>query len=230
MKTIGVLGGISPQATMDFEARLHAVAQQLIPQEGNRGYPPLVVYYHRNAPVVIDEHSLPLFPIQPDPAFLDAARRLGTWADFLVITANAPHLLQPAIEEAAGKPVLSMVTLVLDAVRQRGWTRVGLLGLGEPRVYQQPLEALGLAYEILPAAERAPLDQAIIALMEGRADAGTQAVARTAVASLRTRGVDGVVLGCTEIPLLLQDDAQAPDLINPIGLLAEAAVRRALAD
>lgn len=44
MKTIGVLGGLGPQATMDFEARMHTVAQQLIAQYGNSGYPPIVVY------------------------------------------------------------------------------------------------------------------------------------------------------------------------------------------
>ena len=47
MKTIGVLGGLGPQATMDFEARVHAVSRRLIPGRGNGGYPPMVVYYHR---------------------------------------------------------------------------------------------------------------------------------------------------------------------------------------
>jgi aspartate/glutamate racemase len=41
MKTIGVLGGIGPQATMDFEQRLHQAPQRLIPRRGNSGYPPL---------------------------------------------------------------------------------------------------------------------------------------------------------------------------------------------
>jgi aspartate racemase len=224
MKTIGVLGGISPQATMDFEQRLHAVAQRLIPQRANSGYPPLVVYYHRGAPVLAEDQGRRL-----DPRFLDAARRLGAWADFLVVTANAPHLHLPAIEQAAGRPVLSMVALAVDEVRRLGWARVGLLGLGDPLVYRQPLDQLGLAHETLSATERAPLDAAIFALMEGRVDAAARAVARTAVATLRARPVDGVILGCTEIPLLLGEEAEAPDLLSPLALLAEAAVRAALA-
>jgi aspartate racemase len=229
MKTIGVLGGISPQATMDFEQRFHAVAQRRIPQRGNLGYPPLVVYYHRGAPVLVDEQGHPLVPRQLDPRFLDAARRLGAWADFLVITANGPHLFLPEIEQAAGRPVLSMVALALDEVRRRGWTRIGLLGLGDPLVYRQPLDELGLAHETLNEPERAPLDAAIIALMEGRVDPAARAVARAAVATLRARPVDGVILGCTEIPLLLGAAAAAPDLLSPLDLLAEAAVRAALA-
>lgn len=70
------------------------------------------------------------------------------------------------------------------------------------------------------------LDQAIQKLSAGLETAQDRAVAREAVQLLRTRGVDGIILGCTEIPLLLQEEAD--DLINPLQLLAEAAVRHAL--
>src|SRR5262245_25688586 len=108
MKTIGVLGGIGPQATMDFEARLHAASRCLIPANANGGYPPLVVAYLRHPPIVADESGRPVPPLRPDPRLLDTARRLGAWADFLVITSNGMHKLQPAIQEAAGRPLLSM--------------------------------------------------------------------------------------------------------------------------
>ena len=72
------------------------------------------------------------------------------------------------------------------------------------------------------------LDQAIIALMAGRVSPETSALALQAVDELRTRGVDGIIPGCTEIPLLLGGAAQAPDLLNPIQLLAEAAVKFAM--
>ena len=100
MKTIGVLGGLGPQATMDFEARVHVVSQRLIPGRGNQGYPPMVVYYHRRTPVVTTEDRAPLRPLQLDPLLLDAARRLGEWVDLLVITSNGVHRLQREIEEA----------------------------------------------------------------------------------------------------------------------------------
>ena len=62
MKTIGVLGGAGPQATMDFEARFHAVSQRLLPQRGNSGYPPMIVYYYRSLPMLVDEQNRPLEP------------------------------------------------------------------------------------------------------------------------------------------------------------------------
>jgi aspartate racemase len=228
MKTIGVLGGVGPQATMDFEARVHSAAQRLVPQHLNGGYPPMVVYYCRHAPVLVTETGTPKLPIRPDPRLFEAAKALGRLADFLVVTSNGVHLFQREIEQAAGRRVVSMVEATVAEVRRRGWKRVGVLGLGEPVVYTKPLDRLGIAHETVGPELRAELDAAILRLMEGRDDAATAAVARRAVAALRAGGVDGVVLGCTEVPLLLREAADAADLLNPAELLAEAAVRAAV--
>src|SRR5690242_16474907 len=129
---------------MDFEARVHRIAQQLIPPQGNSGYPRLAVYYFRQAPVLVGADHKPVYPMRANPALLDAARWLGAVADFLVITSNAPHMLQAEIEQSSERPVLSMIALVLDEARRRGWQKVGVLGLGLPRVYMEPLDRLGL--------------------------------------------------------------------------------------
>ena len=229
MRTIGVLGGLGPQATMDFEHRVHAVAQRLISPHLNSGYPPMVVYYCRHAPVLVNDDGTPRLPLRADPRLFDAARRLGEVADFLVITSNGAHVFQSAIEQAAGRNVLSMIDATIGEVVHRGWSRVGVLGLGEPVVYTQPLRGRGIACETIGGERRAALDGAIFRTMEGRDDAESTAAARAAVDELRGRGVDGVIVGCTEIPLLLRDAMDTPDLINPAQLLAEAAVRAAMA-
>ena len=226
-KTIGVLGGLGPQATMHLEARVHRVAQRLIPQRENSGYPPMVVYYHRHPPILLNDDSSPRLPIQPDPRLLDAARRLGSWVDFLVIASNGAHLIQEQIEQAAGRTVLSMIRVTLDEVQRRGWRTVGVLGFGNPMVYTTPLASLKLAYETLDDARRGVLDREIMKVMEGRDTAESPDIAREAVASLRARKVDGIILGCTEIPLLLGTTTDA-DLIDPLELLAEAAVKLAM--
>lgn len=227
MKTIGVLGGIGPQATMDFVERVHRIAQQTIAQDFGSGYPPMIVLYFRQPPVAVDENGRALRPRRPNPDFLQAAARLGAQSDFLVITANAPHLFLDEIKAAAGRPVLSMIDLAVDELKQRQAELVGLLGLGRPQVYERALDEAGLPYEILPAEERHQLDRMIKSLMEGRAGAEGARVAMAAVNGLRARGTDHIVLGCTEIPLLLAEGGNAPDLINPTRLLAEAAVAHA---
>jgi aspartate racemase len=231
MKTIGVVGGLGPQATMDFESRVHLVSQRLIPQSANSGYPPMVVYYHRHAPFMTDEHHKPILPFQLEPHLKVVLGKLGEMVDFLVITANGPHILRDFIEEASGREVLSIIDVTVEEVRRRGWQRVGVLALGEPKVYQPALSRAGIACEALPGETgglRDKLDNAIIQLMAGQAGPEGRELAVEAVEALRARGVHGIILGCTEIPLLLGDTAQAPDLINPAQLLAESAVRFAM--
>ncbi len=227
MKTIGILGGLGPQATMDLELRLHAVSQRLIPQRGNRGYPPLCVYYHRCPPVLMGSDGAPVLPYQVDPSLLEAARWLGERADFLILGANGVHLFQPEIERASGRTVLSMIDATVSEVQRRGWRKVGVLGFPDPNVpvYTRRLSELGLMSEVLSAEQQAPLTLAIDGVGEGHQ---TPDVAQRAVQILRSRDVDGIIAGCTEIPLLLGANMDAPDLVNPAQLLAEAAVRYAL--
>jgi aspartate racemase len=228
MKTIGVLGGIGPHATMEFEERIHTISQRLIPQRANASYPPMIVYYHRSAPVLTHDDGTPIFPIQPDPRLLEAAQVLGRLADFLVIISNSAHLLQAAIEQKAERNVLSMIDVTLQEVHRRGIKRIGVLTLYQPTVYKIPLEQRGIACEFLPPDMGHALDQAIFQIPAGTAGPADYAAARQAVEYLRSREVEAIILGCTEIAPLLQDGADAPDLINPLHLLAEATVAHAL--
>src|SRR3954452_1954932 len=62
LKTIGILGGFGPQATMDFEARLHAAAQRMIDPQMNESYPTMIVFFHRHPPVVLNADNTPVIP------------------------------------------------------------------------------------------------------------------------------------------------------------------------
>lgn len=229
LKTIGVLGGLGPQATMDFEAHVHKIAQRLIPPHQNGGYPPMTVYYYRHPPIILNEDFSPRFPLQPDPRLLEAAKLIGASADFLVITSNGVHMLQEQIEQAAGCRVLSMIDVTLEEIRQRKWEKIGVIGFGEPLVYTKTLEKLNVKYETIDGELRAKLDREIMKVMEGRDDTESTAIAREAIKMLRVKKVNGIILGCTEIPLLLRENDDRRDLINPAELLAEAAVRYAMA-
>ncbi len=228
VKTIGVLGGIGPQATMQFEERLHREAQALALGRANESYPPLVVWYHRGPPMVADDQGEPIEPIRPAAELLDGARWLGQVADFVVITSNGAHVLAPWVEEAAGRPVLSMVELVAEEAVRRGWRRVGVPALFAPHVYEAALAPRAVAVETIGGQLQADLDAAIFSVMAGSDGAASRTAGDAAVAELRGRGVDGLILGCTEIPFLVPGEVAAPDVLDPIGLLARAALRRAI--
>ena len=166
--------------------------------------------------------------MQPDPRLLEAAQRLGPLVDFLVITANGPHAMQSQIEASAGRPVLSIIGLTVAEVQRRGWRRVGVIGMGGSHAYAGHLGRLDIAVESLAANLQEQLDRSILAVQEGAAGPGAHMVGREAMAALRRQAVDGIVLGCTELPFLLDYDVADALLIDPMQLLAEAAVQRAM--
>jgi len=229
MRTIGVLGGIGPQATLDFEARVHEVSRRVLPPRLNEGYPPMVTVYLRHAPVLQQPDGTPSEPLTLDPRLLEAAERLGRWADLIVIVSNTPHLFLDRIREAARSEVLSIVDVTVDEVGRRADPPLGLLGLGIPEVYRERLEHEHDEIVVAPPEMRDRLDDAILRLMEGRETAEHVNAAREALAFVRERGARTIVLGCTEIPLLLgESESSADDLVNPAALLAREAVLRAI--
>ena len=122
-----------------------------------------------------------------------------------------------------------MVDVTLEEIARRRWQRVGVLGFGgAPGVYVEPLSERGVRWLAIDGALQERLDAAIRTLMEGRDGVLEHEVALASVDVLRGQRVDGIVLGCTEIPLLLGPKGEASDSISPAALLAEAAVRRAL--
>ena len=145
-----------------------------------------------------------------------------------MITANGPHVFQGQIEEAAGRPVLSIIDLTVAEVQRRGWRRVGVIGMGGPHAYVIPLGRLGIAVESIPPDLQEQLDRSILAVQQGDSCPSARMVGREAIAALRRQEVDGIVLGCTELPFLFDYDVADPSVIDPMHLLAEAAVREAM--
>lgn len=215
---------------MLLEDRIHKVSQQKIDQRFGSGYPPMIVSYFRGVPVKMGPDNRPTEPIEPHPGLLEAARQLGQVADFLIVSANGPHIFQDQLEQASGLKMLSMIDLAIGEAQKRGWRRMGLLGLGTPRVYIDPLSEMNVEHLILEQALMDRLSAAIFSVMEGHNGPAESAVAQEAVNDLFARGADGIILGCTELPILLAGDLPNVKLVDTLALTAEAAVNRALAD
>ena len=228
MKTIGILGGVGPQATMHFEEQIHLASQRLIPPLFNSGYPPMIVFYHRYAPIQINKDLTPGFPIQPDQGLLNAAKKLGEMADFLVIPSNGVHAIQKEIEQAAGRKVLSIIDATMEEVKERKWAKIGVIGYKNAMVYTKRLEEMGIEFETISEEQQEKLDESIMRVMEGRDDAGDKTVVKMIIDEFRAREVDGIIPGCTEIPLMLGEHMNSPDLIDPAKLLAAAAVKHSM--
>ena len=231
MKTIGVLAGLAaPQATLDFESAVYRISTKLIPSHFTTGYPPMIVIHFREVPFKMEDGSF-VFPVEPNPNLLTTTKTLGEHCDFWVMVANAPHIFRESLEKASGKKFLSMIDVTIEEVRKRRLKKVGIIVIGlslKDRLFQTPLDALGIQWEVIPDDLADDIDKSVFKVMGGEDPKILRRPVVKAVKYLRDRNTDGIILGCTEIPLLLGNKAGEKDLINPSQLLAEAAVRFAI--
>lgn len=147
------------------------------------------------------------------------------------MVANAPHIFRESLEKASGKKFLSMVDETIEEVKRRKLKKVGIIAIGlalKDKLFQAPLDELGIKYEVIPEDLLNNIDQSVFRVMEGEDPKRLKKPAIDAVKYLRGRKTDGIILGCTEVPLLLGNKVEEKDLINPSQLLAEAAVRFAI--
>lgn len=232
MRRIGVIGGFSQWATMDILERIFQYAAAHVPQYGNRGYPPIDQRWVNRAPMKLNPDGGMPEELEPSDELLEAARFVGQSSDFIIVPSNTPHFFKAEIEEAAGKPMLSMVDEAVNESIRKGHKRVGVMAIGptlDRRLYQSPLEENNIEAVVLPDDLSTRLDdEGVYPIQEGARLDSIKEVAFDALNYMRNQGVDGIILGCSEIPILLGKTSEDPDVINPSQLLAEAAVKKAL--
>jgi aspartate racemase len=164
----------------------------------------------------------------------EAAALEAGGAELLVLCTNTMHKVADAVQAAVSIPLLHLADVTAAAVRAAGLTRVGLLATAftmEQGFYVDRLAAGGLDVRVPDAAARADVHRVIYdELCLGIVRDESRARYRDVIADLVADGAEGIVLGCTEIELLMgPDDATVP-LFPTTRLHVEAAVAAALAD
>jgi aspartate racemase len=229
MRTLGLIGGMSWQSTVPYYRRINeTVAERL----GGL-------------------HSAKLVLASVDFHEVERSMRTGDWAaagallasaacaleragaEALVLCTNTLHKVAPAIEAAAALPLLHIVDPTAEAIRRAGFSTVGLLGTRftmEDDFYRDRLLARHALRAIVPG----PADREIVhrvvfdELVLGRIEPASRAGYRRIMAGLAAQGAEAIILGCTEISLLVgAGDAPVP-LFDTTDLHARGAAEWAL--
>lgn len=164
----------------------------------------------------------------------EAVRLERTGAECVVLCTNTMHKVADRIQEAVGIPLLHLADVTAAAVREAGVAKVALLGTRftmREAFYRDRLASHGLDVLVPPVDVQAELDRIIYdELVLGIVEEDSRAVYRRAIAELVDAGAGGVVLGCTEIELLVRPEDSPVPTFPTTALHAAAAVRFALAD
>ncbi len=224
-RIVGVLGGMGPEATVDFMARVVAMTPAACDQDHIR------MLVDNNPQVPDRQAALTGDGEDPGPALAGMARKLeAQGAEFLVMPCNTAHAWAPQIRSAVRIPLLSIVDATVAACA--GAERVGLLstaGCLASRVYQDGLAAGGKELVLSTPDELAEVQDLVFRVKAG--DKGPEVCERMAALAnaLVSRGGDIVVAACTEIPLVLHQSKVDARLVKSTEVLAAATVAQATA-
>jgi aspartate racemase len=158
-----------------------------------------------------------------------AGKLRGAGASLLICPDNTVHQGLDLVRDRSPLPWLHIAEEVGKVAGQRGFRRLLILGtksLMEGPVYGRKLQPLGIQREIPSPGRRTEIDGFIFdELVQGRFRDSTRSVFREIIVEGQQQGSDAVVLGCTEIPLLIGDDDSALPVLDSTRILARAALR-----
>ncbi|HVI87744.1 MAG TPA: aspartate/glutamate racemase family protein [Dongiaceae bacterium] len=231
MKLIGMIGGLSWESTAEYYRIINRGAQA---QLGG-------VHSARSLIHSLDFGAIEAMQHKGDwdaatAAMIDAARSLERGgAGFIVICSNTMHRMAAEIEAAIGIPLLHIADPTGAAITAAGFKRIGLIGTAftmEQAFYRSRLEDK-FALEVLTptATDRHTVHEIIYQeLVKGIVRDASREAYRGVITRLIERGAEAIILGCTEIMLLVGKEDSAVPLFDTTTLHAEAALTLALSD
>ena len=164
---------------------------------------------------------------------LSSAEKLArAGADFLIAPVNTVHQAFDLVEHRSPRPWLNIAVEVANEAKRHGYKRLAVLGtraLMEGPVYREKLKAAGIEHRIPGAEQRERIHHAIFdELVQGVFLPRTQAYLTEVIRTLQDEGCDAVVLGCTEIPLVMSPEQSPLPMLDSTRLLARAALKKAI--
>jgi aspartate racemase len=231
MLTIGLIGGMSWESTVPY---YRIVNQSIKQQLGGWHSAKLVLYSVDFAEIQRLEHAGDWDgAAQVLAQAANALRVVG--ADFFIICCNTMHKVADEVERAAGIPLLHIADALADEIKRRDGAKIGKVGLlgtrftMEQDFYRARLAANGIDAIVPNAADRATVHRVIYEeLCLGQVDDRSRVAYREIIARLIDDGAEGIVLGCTEIPMLIgQSDSPVP-IFDTAEIHARAAADYAL--
>lgn len=228
MKTIGMIGGMSWESSVEYYRLVNKEVKQRLGRL----------------------HSAKCILFSLDFEEIEALQAQGKWteagevlaaaavsleragADFVVICTNTMHKVAEAVEQKAGIPLLHIGDATAERVKSTGVRKVGLLGTRytmEMDFYKSRISASGLDVLIPEERERAEINRIIFdELCLGEIHEESRVVFLKAIENLLKRGAEGIILGCTEIGMLIKEEDTSALLFDTTKVHALAAVEKAL--
>ena len=226
-KRIGILGGMSPESTVAY---YEYITRTYTARYGDYGYPEILIYSVSFQPYV-DWPSQGRWDLVAQGLAEAAQKLVAAGADVLLIATNTMHIVFDQVQASVDVPMISLLDAVAQAILAREIHTVGLLGTRftmEQPFYRQALSEQGIEVLVPEPEDRDYVNQVIYdELVAGEIRASSRAGFLEVIGRLAARGTQGIILGCTEIPLLVREpdvSSYGVQLFDTTKIHAEAAL------
>jgi aspartate racemase len=214
MKTLGIIGGIGPESTIEYYQFIIKEYRELQPD----GSYPLIIINSLNLKKYIDLGEAGRFGDFVEPLVAELHKLKNAGADFALFAANTPHIVFDQIEARSPLPLLSIVEATCKEAQKLGLHKVGLLGTGftmKGKIYPETFARAGMTVVVPNAEEQTYIHEKYIGeLLKSVFLPETRGRLLTIVEAMKRRdAIQGLILGGTELPLILRGaDAGIPFL------------------
>ena len=229
-KTLGIIGGMTPESTtLYYDHIIHSYQAKF----DNYAFPEIIIYSVSFQNYVDWMNDGEWDKIAS--GLSQAAQKLHqAGADFAVIATNTMHHVFSTIQRNSKIPILSIVDVTGKAIQQKGLKTVGLLGTRftmQKAFYPEGFEAYGISLIVPDKKDQNVIHDVIFnELGKGIIKGSSKDEYLRIIDGLHQRGCEGIILGCTEIPLLIQNSDCDIPLFNTSILHAESALVYALTE
>ena len=231
-KIVGVLGGMGPDATVDFMSKVIARTNTINKANGKAGadqdHIRMLIDHNPRIP---NRHEAIKGVGEDVGAYLaDMATRLeNAGADFLVMVCNTAHAFQADIQQAAKIPFVSIIDEVIAELKntQPQNTKVGLMaaqGCLDAELYQQALNEAGFQLIVWSDAELAEFMDVVYQIKGGNTDEQIEQAMLNLANTLIDKGAEVILAGCTEIPLVLHEDSLSVPMLSSTDILVNRVI------
>lgn len=229
-RTIGILGGMGPEATASLYLEIIKIFQKRFQAKYDDDFPPFFIYSLPIPDVVekqVDEEMLVKL-------LQEGAKQVEkSGADFMVIACNTVQKYLPQIREAVKVEVLSIPEETVILAKRKNYKKVGLLATEstvKSQIYEKESKLLGLEIIYPNKNQRKEITSVIMNILSGNKSLSDKVKLTEICLDLQKNGAEAIILGCTDLPLILQQEDCKLELLDTTKILAQACVRESLLD
>jgi len=224
MKTIGILGGMGPEATADLYLEIVKIFQKEYGAKYDADFPPFFIFSLPIPDVVksLEDENKLIFLLQSGVRKLEEAG-----AEFIIVACNTIYAYLNQMQEEVSIPIISLPQVTLQKAKENEFRKVGVLASNtslKKFLFQNQARLMEIEVILPNEEEQQQVTTAIMNVLSGSKEDKDKNNLLQIMQKMKQKGAQAVILGCTELPLLIQEGEAGLPLLNTTKILAQSAV------